>query len=124
MSTPLIPATDYPAIVGLVVQSLRERKALQQAELAQRIGTSQPTVSRIERGTAMMSLEQLVALARALDSTPGAILTQADRVAERARKRGVHIRSERAPTTAPNGEVLIGAAALLLLVGAVLRRGK
>ncbi len=40
----------YPMVLGRVVAYLRQQKGWNQAQLAQALGTTQSTVSRIERG--------------------------------------------------------------------------
>ncbi len=42
--------------MGKIIASLRERKALSQAALAQEVGLTQPTLSRVERGQAQIDL--------------------------------------------------------------------
>jgi transcriptional regulator with XRE-family HTH domain len=49
------------------VRQLREARGLTQAELAHRMGTTQPFVARLEAGGAEPTLETLVRIARALD---------------------------------------------------------
>jgi transcriptional regulator with XRE-family HTH domain len=53
--------------VGHLVRSAREAAGLSQAELAARIGTTQPVVSRWERGHDEPRLSTLARIARACD---------------------------------------------------------
>lgn len=46
---------------------MRLTRGLTQAELAQRVGLTQPALSRIEAGQTQVRVEQVVALAQALD---------------------------------------------------------
>ncbi len=53
-------------MVGSVVRAARRRAGLSQAELAGRIGTSQPSVARLERGQVSPTVAVLDRIARAL----------------------------------------------------------
>jgi transcriptional regulator with XRE-family HTH domain len=56
------------------LKALRKKRQLSQAQLAELIGVEQPTVQRWESGKRVPDLDNLQALARALGTTPGAIL--------------------------------------------------
>lgn len=56
------------------LKELRKRRGLSQAQLAERVGVEQPTVQRWEKGTRLPDLEKLEGLAKALGTTPGALL--------------------------------------------------
>src|SRR5919109_2413591 len=54
------------AAVGRMVEERRRAAGLTQAELARRIGTTQPAISKIESGRTLPGLELLDRVARAL----------------------------------------------------------
>ena len=114
------PATTYPAIVGAVLLNLRERHGLQQSEVAEALGLSPSTWSRVERGALAVSLEQLAAAAEYFETSPGQVLQEADSAVTRLRKQGVHVEPGRPPELIPKGLVFLGVAALigLLALGA------
>ena len=119
MSIPhLKHAAPYPSIVGAVLAQLREQRGMQQLELAGKLGLSPSTWSRIERGALALTLEQLAAAADALKTSPGEILTRADKAATRIRQQGVTVRRERGTDALSEGEVLLGTAALIVLIAA------
>jgi transcriptional regulator with XRE-family HTH domain len=120
MSRPLQLSASYSAVVGAILQHRRERKGLQQAELARLGMMSQSTVSRIERGVISASLEQLVRITELLGTSPGVILTEADHTVQQIKRQGVRVNVARPTAPLSDGEVAIGAAALLLLVAAAL----
>lgn len=60
--------------IGARVRTLRQEKDLTQTKLAKVLGTGQTAVSEIERGNRGLTVQQLVKLARALKTTPDAIL--------------------------------------------------
>jgi transcriptional regulator with XRE-family HTH domain len=68
-----IAVISYRAI-GARVRTLRQEKDLTQTQLAKVLGTRQTAVSEIERGNRGLTVQQLVKLARALKTTPDAIL--------------------------------------------------
>ena len=54
---------------GSLIRALRKESGLGQAELARRVGTEQPAVSRIERDVLSPSLDTLHRLVEAMDMT-------------------------------------------------------
>lgn len=115
--TTLVPAATYPAIVGQVLASLRERHEMSQAELAGAAGLKQAAWSKIERGHTALNVEQLMQVARTLDMKPWQILRAADEAAEHVAEEGIKVEPKRIDPIAA-GAVLISAAALGGLVGA------
>jgi transcriptional regulator with XRE-family HTH domain len=116
------PATTYPALVGRVLKAAREQKHIDQAELASKVRLTQSTWSRIERGDLSPNVEQLALAARALGTTPGQILVWADRAANTAQAQGIEVTATRPAQTDNAGLVLVGTAAIALLVAASLSK--
>lgn len=116
----LLPSTTYPAIVGRLLAEERRTRGMKQDELASSIGIQQSALSKLERGEVPLTVEQLALAAEMLDTTPGQILRNADRVAAQARTRGIHVAPRAAREAISSGWVLIGALALGALVLAVL----
>jgi transcriptional regulator with XRE-family HTH domain len=67
--------------LGACVRGLRERRRMTQAQLAKKLRTTIPIVSRIENGRRDLVVAELEALAAALGSKGSTVL----RAAERAR---------------------------------------
>src|SRR6478735_11712688 len=61
-------APDPLAAVGSLVRSARQGRGLTQAQLAERLGTSQSAIHRIEQGSQNVSLDMLARISAALDS--------------------------------------------------------
>lgn len=62
------PMTDEAELhLGRLIQGLRAQAGLSQRQLALRLGTTQPGVSRIEGGGVTVRLDTLVRVAAALD---------------------------------------------------------
>ncbi len=62
------------AHIGQRLKDLRFRAGLTQEELADKAGTTQTTVARIERNTVEPRVTTIRNLAKALDVTPGDLL--------------------------------------------------
>jgi transcriptional regulator with XRE-family HTH domain len=62
----------YALVVGRLIGILRERRGWTQAELASRVGVTQPTLSRIERGQAVPELYDARRFAQAFGMRPEA----------------------------------------------------
>ncbi len=115
----LKPATTYPAIVGGVLTQIRNEKGLRQDELAQSVGVTQATWSRIERGHSSITVEHLRKAADKLGASPGNILNYADRTEIDFRNRGGDVIVSR--DSLDNQQVaLIAGGALLILVAAAI----
>ena len=63
--------------VAANVRRLREKRGLSQAQFAEVAGLDFRFTQRVERGRLNFSIETLVRLAAALDTTPGALLRPA-----------------------------------------------
>ncbi len=76
---------DYMVEIGAIIATARTRQNITQAELAEKIGTSQSAINRIEHGKQNASLEIISKISRAL-STP--IVTVNDNAAKSFRING------------------------------------
>ena len=74
------PATSYSAILGRVLQSMREEHRVDQATLAAALGITQGALSRLEHGTSVISADQLHAAALTLGGSPSELIRRAVRV--------------------------------------------
>lgn len=71
----------YEEMLGHVVRIRREASGLSQAEMAERMGMSQATWSRLETGTTSMKLGIARRAARVFGLQPNELLAQTDAVA-------------------------------------------
>jgi HTH-type transcriptional regulator / antitoxin HipB len=60
--------TQRAAELGERIRALREASGISQAELARRIGSTQPSIARLEAGRVSPTLETLERVAAALDA--------------------------------------------------------
>ncbi len=81
--------TNYAAIVGIILSSLRKEKGLSQSELAQHLDLNVSTWSRIENGLSALTVEQLAVVSERLGVTPSAILQLAETKAVELRDKGI-----------------------------------
>lgn len=66
--------------LALEIRALREKKGLSQRELAERIGTTQSAIARLEGGNVSPSLPTLDRIAHALDAELTVTLTDNDQI--------------------------------------------
>ena len=59
---------DYKGRIGHIIRDARKHRGLTQAQLADRLSTSQSAINRIEKGHQNLSLEMLARIGAALDS--------------------------------------------------------
>lgn len=67
--------------LGLAIRQRRVALKLSQGELAERVGTARPLVSRVESMRHVVSLETLERYARALECKPSELLAAAEALA-------------------------------------------
>lgn len=116
---PLKPATTYPAIVGGVLTKIRNDNNMRQDELAQSVGVTQATWSRIERGQSSITVEHLRKAADKLGAAPGDILRYADRTAIDFRNRGGDVIVSRDNIDNQKVALIAGGALLILIAAAI-----
>jgi transcriptional regulator with XRE-family HTH domain len=81
--------TTYPAVFGAFLSTKRKERGLSQAEIAETVGLTLSTWSRIENGETALTLEQLAQVALALSVTPGEMMTIVDTIVAELSKKGI-----------------------------------
>jgi transcriptional regulator with XRE-family HTH domain len=109
--------TTYPALVGGVLAALRRQSVppVTQQRVADAVGVSVSTWSRIETGETALTVEQLAMAASMLGTSPGAILGAADIKRDEFEEKGIATASQREGLSAV-------ASSLIQLTGASLAR--
>jgi transcriptional regulator with XRE-family HTH domain len=110
----------YRALVGRIIATHRARLGLQQPALATQLGITQASLSRIETGNATPSIEQLALAADVFQTTPSALLEDADRAAAIISSQGwTVVRNEgQVPTDwKPLGAIVLAGLLLALALG-------
>jgi len=113
---------SYPALVGKVLADFREKNGLDQAAMAEKVGISRSTWSRIENGDSGLSMDQLAKAAEALGTEPSKILAEADRAGRALKEGGVTITPTRADAPGSGTTFLFGAALGALIVTALSKK--
>jgi len=67
----------YSSLVGYELEKLRLKNGIDQAVLAANCGMSQSVLSRLERGKASISIDQLFIICKALDTEPSEVVAAA-----------------------------------------------
>jgi len=115
--------TTYSILVGNVISRWRKIQNFDQTALAQEVGVSQSTWSRIERGQIAITAEQLLRVADALGGQPTTILAEADRLrSELKNKENVEVVSSKEAEGMGVGAALLTAAAIGVLIAALSRK--
>ncbi len=68
--------TSYSAIFGAVIANSRKAMNLEQGEIAERVGLSQASYSRLESGRSAFSIDQMFQCAEALGIDPNELFQQ------------------------------------------------
>lgn len=76
----------YALVLGKVVGELRKQAQVSQEQFAEKVGASQPTLSRIERGTTLPDALQHRKIAAALGLTETELNARVDQAMERTRE--------------------------------------
>lgn len=119
----LHPETTYRSIVGQVIVNIRKKLGFDQASLANAVGVTQSTWSRIERGESPLTIDQLIKASVHLRIKSSVILSEAEQAMTNLKKQGVIVRLDHTPEKkSTNGIAMIGAAALGALVGAAIAK--
>ena len=110
----------YSLALGLAVQQLRERKQFSQKELAEKIGVSQPTLSRLERGLGRADALTLRKVADALSLTVDHLNAQIDAALNKAEKAARQTVGKASPASESTWwDSAIGVAGVLGLAGLI-----
>lgn len=112
-----IGITSFPAVLGTVIANLRKKKNIGQSELAQKLGITASTLSRIENGESAMTIDQLYVASEVLCVKPHKLLEAAEKVEEALQKVGVDAVGERSELANSNSK---GGAYTSILKGASL----
>ena len=83
--------TTYNSILGQTLRQLREKKNKKQDDMANLLGITQASWSRIERGDTTLSVIQLDKIAKNLGETSSSILEIADKVRKDIESKGFKV---------------------------------
>ena len=112
----------YNGLVGFELEKIRKKLGKEQSEISVATGISQPVLSRLEKGKAMITIDQLFVICGALGVKPETVISKATTGVEAFSKEdAVEVTTTKEASS--TGAVLTGAAigALLTLL---LTKGK
>ncbi len=90
-SSSLKPATTSSAVVGRVIAELRDLRNLKQGELANAVGVTQSTWSKIENGRSSITVDQLLRAATALQFRAHDVLAMTEDSIQNLQRNGIAV---------------------------------
>jgi len=113
--------TTYNGIVGAVLRQRREQMGLEQSQIAQRLGLTQSSYSRIESGKTSLTLLQLSDMAQHFGMNPHGFVAQVEHIKIDMQRQGIEVSPEKAPGLGEGVTNLLIGATLLAVVTQMMR---
>ncbi|EGR8989602.1 transcriptional regulator [Vibrio vulnificus] len=117
---------SYSSILGVVVANKRKELGIEQSVLAEKMGLSQASYSRLESGKSTFSVDQMFECAKALNIAPEGLfnsvvntvnnLKNSEQVSVQAQLRG-NATKAKSDSGSNVGKVVAGAALAALIIG-------
>ena len=114
------PTTTYSGVVGSVLSKFRGTAKLGQTEMAAKMGLTQSSYSRLERGSSQISLEHFARAAQVLGIPSSHLLYAVEQSIAELNDRGIDVIPSKKSSPIGLETVLIGGAALGALVAGVM----
>ncbi|ELV8694336.1 helix-turn-helix transcriptional regulator [Vibrio fluvialis] len=124
--------TSYSAVLGQVLSNLRKIKGLEQGEVADKMGLTQASYSRLESGKATFSIDQMYQASAALDLSGYELIGELEKYIKHLESDGVDVEPQvrsnsKLASTAPKsnnqvGSFVAGAALGALLIAALSKK--
>ncbi|ABV86606.1 helix-turn-helix domain-containing protein [Shewanella pealeana] len=104
----------YNGLVGFELEKIRKELGMEQSEVSVATGISQPVLSRLEKGKAMITIDQLFVICGALGVKPEDIISKTSKGVEAfSTEEAVKVTTTKEAST--SGAILTGAAIGALL---------
>lgn len=113
-------ATSYAAILGQMVRQLREHNGIDQGALAQDIGVSVMTVSRIESGDTVLDVPQMEKIAKRLGMSPMDFFEQSLKIKEAAEKEHIEVLQNKKELNQHADLAIISIAAIVGIIAGIM----
>jgi transcriptional regulator with XRE-family HTH domain len=110
---------SFSALVGFVIVSIRKEKLLEQAAIAQKMGITQASYSRLENGKSALSVDQLYAVSKVLGITIDDLFYAISKALNQAQAQGINVISPIRGSTTKSDENNPNTAATLLTGAAI-----
>lgn len=122
--------TSYSAVLGVVLSNMRKMKNIEQGDMAQKMGLSQASYSRLESGKSSFSIDQMYQASIALGIEGHELTTALNNTIARLQESGVEVIPQvrgnttqaKASTAGDVGKVVAGAALGALLITVLSKR--
>jgi len=110
---------SFSALVGFVIVSIRKEKLLEQGAIAQKMGITQASYSRLENGKSALSVDQLYAVSKVLGITIDALFYAISKALSQAQAQGINVISPVRGSASKSDENNPNTAATLLTGAAI-----
>jgi transcriptional regulator with XRE-family HTH domain len=110
---------SFSALVGFVLVSIRKEKLLEQGVIAQKMGITQASYSRLENGKSALSVDQLYAVSKVLGITIDDLFYAISKALNQAQAQGINVISPARGSTTKSDENNPNTAATLLTGAAI-----
>lgn len=110
---------SFSALVGFVIVSIRKEKLLEQGAIAQKMGITQASYSRLENGKSALSVDQLYAVSKVLGITIDDLFYAISKALNQAQAQGINVISPARGSTTKSDENNPNTAATLLTGAAI-----
>jgi transcriptional regulator with XRE-family HTH domain len=110
---------SFSALVGFVIVSIRKEKLLEQGVIAQKMGITQASYSRLENGKSALSVDQLYAVSKVLGITIDDLFYAISKALSQAQAQGINVISPVRGSASKSDENNPNTAATLLTGAAI-----
>ncbi len=117
-----ILGTSYAAILGQMIKRLREENAMDQKDVAEKIGVSTMTISRIENGDTVLDVPQMEKAANAFGMDPLDFFKKSLSIKKELEKNYVVVGDKKDINSSPNFAALSLALIAGIIVGVLLAK--
>lgn len=83
--------TTFSAVLGVVLSNLRKERGVEQGEMAERMGISQASYSRLESGKSAFSIDQMYQAAESIGLTSDELTGRLNTTIDKLRNSGVKV---------------------------------
>ena len=113
-------ATSYAAILGQMVRQLREKQEVDQSKLANHLGVSVMTVSRIESGDTVLDVPQMEQVANFFNYDPVEFFKDSLKIKKKAEKQDYKVFQNKKEINKHPEIAILSVAAIASLIALVL----
>jgi len=113
-------ATSYAAILGQMIKQLREAKNADQADLANHLGVSVMTISRIESGDTVLDVPQMEKVASFFNMSATDFFENSLKIKKKAEKQNYTVFQNKKEINKHSNVALLSVAAIVGIVAGIM----